>query len=222
MSFEGTDLPRAVVTGNPLRAEIRAVEGPAQRTQARAELGLPVDRTVVAVFSGSLGSRRINDAVRGGARRWSERQDLAIRHVVGTRDFETFVADAPRPPDPGLVYQVIRYEERMDLLLAAADLAVTRAGGGVAELAAVGLPAILVPLPIATRDHQTGNARVLTDAGAAVLIPDDECTTERLSAEVEALLARSDPTRGDGPGHGRSGAARRRRRRGRPGRGARS
>jgi UDP-N-acetylglucosamine:LPS N-acetylglucosamine transferase len=95
----------------------------------------------------------------------------------------------PSLPDGGLVYQVIEYEERVDLLLAAADVAVTRAGGTVAELAAMGVPSVLVPLPIATRDHQTANARVLVDAGAAVMVPDDELTAPRLARERDALLA---------------------------------
>jgi UDP-N-acetylglucosamine:LPS N-acetylglucosamine transferase len=92
-----------------------------------------------------------------------------------------------------LVYQVVRYEDRMDLLLSAADLVVTRAGGTVAELAAVGLPAILVPLPIAPRDHQMANARALEAAGAGVVVPDKELTIQRFVDEVEALL--EDPTR---------------------------
>jgi undecaprenyldiphospho-muramoylpentapeptide beta-N-acetylglucosaminyltransferase len=191
VSFDGTDLPRPVVTGNPLRSELAEAArdaGPDAARDARSKLGLPDDRTIVAVFTGSLGSRRVNEAVRGLVVRWGDRRDLAVRHVIGTRDYADYVSDAPVPPDGGLVYQVVKYEERMDLLLAAADVAVTRAGGGVAELAALGVPAILVPLPIATRDHQTANARALVSAGAAVLVPDDECTTDRLATELGALL----------------------------------
>jgi UDP-N-acetylglucosamine--N-acetylmuramyl-(pentapeptide) pyrophosphoryl-undecaprenol N-acetylglucosamine transferase len=87
----------------------------------------------------------------------------------------------------------VRYEDHMDLLLAASDLALTRAGGGVAELAAVGLPALLVPLPIATRDHQTANAQALAAVGAAIVVPDDECSTQRVVDEVDTLVA--DPDR---------------------------
>ena len=71
------------------------------------------------------------------------------------------------------MYQAVRYEDRMDLLLAAADVAVSRAGGNtVAELAVVGLPAVLVPLPIAPRDHQTANAAVLMRPAEPILVPD--------------------------------------------------
>jgi undecaprenyldiphospho-muramoylpentapeptide beta-N-acetylglucosaminyltransferase len=209
VSFPGTDLPRAVVTGNPLRPEIREAAEHRQRDRAAAALGLPIDRTIVAVYSGSLGSRRINEAVRGLVGRWKERKDVAIRHVIGRRDFEAYLhapgvasllpphddrftaGTAPAGTDAserGLVYQVVEYEDRIDQLLSAADLAVTRAGGGVAELAALGVPAVLVPLPIAPRDHQTANARVLANAGAAVLVPDDELTTERLEGELGAIL----------------------------------
>lgn len=188
VSFEGTDLPRATVTGNPLRPEIVAAATHPDRAAARAALCLPSDRKVVAVFSGSLGSRRINTAVRGLVERWAHRTDLAVRHVVGTREHAAYTADPSMLPDAGIVYQVIAYEERMHLLLQAADVGVTRAGGTVAELAAFGLPAVLVPLPIAPRDHQRANAQALVDAGGAVLVPDDELDTDRLAAELSALL----------------------------------
>jgi undecaprenyldiphospho-muramoylpentapeptide beta-N-acetylglucosaminyltransferase len=217
VSFPGTDLPRPVVTGNPLRPEIREAAERRDRDGAAAALDLPADRTIVAVYSGSLGSRRINEAVRGLVERWKDRDDVAIRHVIGRRDFPLWShapgvasllpphdsrpaagasrAGAPAMSDSRLVYQVVEYEDRMDLLLSAADVAVTRAGGGVAELAALGVPAVLVPLPIATRDHQTANARVLAHAGAAALVPDDELTVDRLEAELSAIL--DDPARRD-------------------------
>jgi len=192
-SFEGTDLPRAVVTGNPLRPEIRAAAEHRDRAGAAAALGLPAERTILAVFSGSLGSRRINEAVRALVERWRYRDDLAVRHVVGRRDHAAYVASAPVPSPGGLVYQVVEYEDRMDLLLSAADAAVTRAGGGVAELMAMGVPAVLVPLPIAARDHQSANARVLEAAGAAVVVRDAELDVDRLERELRPIL--DDPDR---------------------------
>ncbi len=201
--FDETDLPKAVVTGNPVRDEVLAVAADRDVLAARSELGLPEDRTVVVVFAGSLGSRRINESVYGAVGRWAHRDDLAIHHVIGTRDWEDRPAvardldearDGPDGPAVGLVYQPIRYQDRMDLVLGAADLAVCRAGGTtVAELAVVGVPAVLVPLPIATRDHQTANAGPLVRSGAAVLIPDGELDVDRLVAEVEALVG--DPSR---------------------------
>ena len=194
--FAETDLRRAVVTGNPVRPEILAVHRPADTPAARQRLDLPLDRTVIAVFSGSLGSRRINDATLGLARRWAQRADVAIHHVVGARDWDAEPAALGAPGEgsgagrtDGLVYRRVRYEDRMPDLLAAADLAVCRAGGStVAELAQVGLAAILVPLPIAPRDHQSANAEVLVRAGAAVRVPDAELDTDRLEAELRTLM----------------------------------
>jgi UDP-N-acetylglucosamine:LPS N-acetylglucosamine transferase len=217
VAFPGTPLPRAVVTGNPVRPEIIAVDrSPESRAAARRSLGAPPGRLLVLAFGGSLGSRRINQAVAGLARAWAGRDDVAVRHVVGRRDW----AEAGGPPVPGpagmgpadmgpadmrpagmgpagqgvpaegLVYEAVEYEDRMPLAFAAADVAVCRAGATtVAELAVVGLPAVLVPLPHAPGDHQTANARALSAAGAAVLVPDPELTAERLAAELEPLLA---------------------------------
>jgi UDP-N-acetylglucosamine:LPS N-acetylglucosamine transferase len=188
--FEGTDLPRAVVTGNPVRAEVLGIDRGRDTAAARVALDLPTDRTVIGVFTGSLGSRRVNDAVRGLAQRWADRDDVAIRHVVGSRDWDELAAAPVELVGRALVYQVLRYEDHMDRLLAASDVIVSRAGGAtVAELAIVGLPAVLVPLPIATRDHQRYNAQVLVDAGGAVLVLDDELDTDRLVRELEPLVA---------------------------------
>ncbi len=195
-SFEGTTLPRAVTTGNPVRREVLEVDrSPGGRAAAREALGVPSHRMVLAVFGGSLGARRINEVTRAMLEGWRRRDDLTVYHVVGSRDW----ASSPPPLAPdvaggGLVYRAVEYEERMPLLLAAADVAVCRAGGtSVAELAAVGLPAVFVPLPIAPNDHQRANAAALVRAGAAVLVPDAELTPERLAAEVGPLL--DDPAR---------------------------
>ncbi len=190
--FEGTDLPRAVVTGNPVRPEILAVDRASEHDDARAALGVPEDAVLVGVFSGSLGSQRINDAVFELHRRWRDRRDVAIRHVTGRRDFPALAAAQAEEPAAGaeLRYDLVEYEERMDRLLAAADVVVSRAGGNaVSEIAQVGVGSILVPLPIATRDHQTANAEALVRAGAAIRIPDAELDADRLEAELAPLVA---------------------------------
>lgn len=193
VAFEGTGLPRARLTGNPVRPEILALDVDRDRGPARARLGLPDAGTVVLAFGGSLGSRRINDAVFGLAEQWSERSGLAIHHVVGSRDWDSVQAKLPTPPAGGLRYQAVAYEQDMASAFAAADLVVSRAGATtVAELSVVGLGAILVPLPIASEDHQTANARALVDGGAAVLVPDAELTPDRLVSEVGALLGEGD------------------------------
>ena len=197
--FVETDLPRSVLTGNPVRAEVLAITRSADREIARASLGVGERRTFIAVVTGSLGSRKVNEAVLEALPKWSTRTDLAIRHVIGSRDWE-LVQDR-LPQTDGLEYVAVRYEDHMDTVLAAADLLIGRAGGTtVAELAEVGVAGVLVPLPQAPRDHQTANAAALVRAGAAVLIPDSELDGERLIAEVEPLI--------DTPGClGRMGAA---------------
>jgi undecaprenyldiphospho-muramoylpentapeptide beta-N-acetylglucosaminyltransferase len=190
VSFAGTPLRRAVLTGNPVRPQILAVDrSPAGRLAARLALGLPEEGLVVAAAGGSLGARRINEAVVGVARAWCARPGVAIRHVVGERDFDAFARSVPPACPGGLVYQAVRFEDRMDLLLAAADVAVQRAGAStVSELTVAGVPAILIPLPGAPGDHQSVNARRLAAAGAAVVIRDDELDTTRLAAELDRLL----------------------------------
>lgn len=186
VAFPGTPLPRAVVTGNPIRPEVVAADrSEAGQADARAALGIPEGRQVVLVAGGSLGARSINDATVELAVRWSERDDLAVRHVVGRRDWDALADVVPSH----LHYQRLEYEDRMPLALAAADVGIFRSGSATCfEVAAVGLPSVLVPSPHVVGDHQTANARWLADAGGAVVVPDGEVTGERLAVEVEALL----------------------------------
>jgi UDP-N-acetylglucosamine--N-acetylmuramyl-(pentapeptide) pyrophosphoryl-undecaprenol N-acetylglucosamine transferase len=182
-------LARAVPTGVPVRAEMVAIDrSPAGRRAARHRLGLPAETKVVAVSGGSLGSRRINRATMELAELWAGRTDVAIRHVVGRRDWPE-VESAIVPTD-GLTYQRVEYEEDMVSFYGAADVAVQRAGANtVAELALAGVPAVLVPLPTAPGDHQGANARAMANAGGAVVIPDNELDGARLARELDALIA---------------------------------
>lgn len=187
-AFPDSALPRARCTGAPVRRSVLAVDRSAGRADARASLGIPDDRFAVAVIGGSLGSGVLNDAVAGLVERASERRDLAVRHVVGER----FLAEASPARDgvDGILYQVIGYEEQMPLIYAAADVVIGRAGAStVAELAAAGVPSILVPWAGAAEDHQTENARTLGDAGGAVVIPEAELSSDRLLAEIDRLAA---------------------------------
>lgn len=190
VAFDGTALPRATWTGMPVRDELAALDrSPEARRSARRELGLPEGRFTVAVMSGSLGARRVNEAVVDLAHIWAGRDDLAIYHVIGRRDWPDLAASVP-PAAGGLAYSAVAYEERMPLVLAAADVFVGRAGAStVAELAAAGLPSILIPLPGAPGDHQGANAAHMCTAGAARVVEDADCTGERLAAELAAMAA---------------------------------
>jgi UDP-N-acetylglucosamine--N-acetylmuramyl-(pentapeptide) pyrophosphoryl-undecaprenol N-acetylglucosamine transferase len=171
---------RYLVTGRPLFGPLP------DRAQARERLGIPRGETCVAVFGGSLGARSINfaavEALAGAS--------FCVLHISGERDYPELAA---RPRSPGYrLFAQLQPREFADVL-AAADLAVARAGGSVFEIAAHGLPAILVPYPHAAHDHQSANAAWMADAGAAVVVADDELSAARLGHEVAQLV--SDPAR---------------------------
>jgi len=189
VSFPGTRLPRAVLTGNPVRQEVQGVNREGSRSAARAALGVEDGRRMIAVLGGSLGAVQINRAVFEAVRRWADRGDLAVRHVVGRRDWQELAHLRPDLSGAALDYRAVPYEDDMPGVYAAADLVVGRAGASsVAELAVVGLASVLVPLPGAPGDHQTANASQLAALGGAVLVPDPEMDGSRMVAEVEKLL----------------------------------
>lgn len=188
VSFEGTPLPRAVVTGNPVRAEIAGLVDDGRRSEVAARFDAPAGRRLVLVTGGSLGALRLNLATVEALERWRGRTDLAVHHVVGRRDWDRIGGAAPADLD-GLAYRAVPYEDDMPAALAAADLVVCRAGSSTCfELAAAGLPAVLVPSPVVTADQQTRNAERLVEAGAAVLVRDAELDGDRLVAVVDELL----------------------------------
>jgi UDP-N-acetylglucosamine--N-acetylmuramyl-(pentapeptide) pyrophosphoryl-undecaprenol N-acetylglucosamine transferase len=187
VAMEGTKAPRAVVTGAPVRSTVIR-ERDRDPLEARREIGLPEGVKVVLAFGGSLGARRINEAVVGLARRWRGRGDVALYHVVGRRDWETMSLAVP--PGGTLRYQAVEYEDRLARAIVAADVVVCRAGAmSVAELTVLGAAAVLVPLPGAPDDHQAANAAVLAAAGAAVVLEDGECREEKLAELLDELLA---------------------------------
>ncbi len=191
LSFPDTDLRRGTWTGNPVRPEILAVDREADRASARARLGIEDGRTLLAVFGGSLGARRINNALLDALTGWRDRADLSVRLVGGSRDYADLADRNPISGDDPVQFALIEYEDDMPSIYAAADLVLCRSGASsVAELAAIGVPAILVPLPGAPGDHQTANARALVEAGAAVMVADGEMDGARLRTETQALISR--------------------------------
>ncbi len=203
----GRDGNRYRVTGRPIPVPY------ADRTEARVLFGIAEEETCVLVFGGSLGARSISlaavEALAGGGAKavgapgpsggssgeaagaglaTGVRYDgppVRVLHIAGRRDHPELSAH-PLPAG----YDLREYLDLAEFAqaLAAADLVVARSGGSVFELAAYGLPAILIPYPHASADHQTANARWMAEAGAAVVIPDSELTGARLAREVAALL----------------------------------
>jgi UDP-N-acetylglucosamine--N-acetylmuramyl-(pentapeptide) pyrophosphoryl-undecaprenol N-acetylglucosamine transferase len=168
----GRDGRRYRVTGRPVPAP--ATDRPA----ARARFGIGHDETCVLVFGGSQGARSINAAALdafAGAR-------FRVLHAAGERDLAELVS-------PGAHYDLRGYISGFGEALLASDLVVARSGGSIFEICAYGRPAVLIPYPYATGDHQTDNARYMEQAGAAVVIPDAKLTGPRLAQEVGRLLA---------------------------------
>jgi UDP-N-acetylglucosamine--N-acetylmuramyl-(pentapeptide) pyrophosphoryl-undecaprenol N-acetylglucosamine transferase len=191
----GRDGGPYVVTGRPVpRAVLEA-----DPTVARRRFGIPGPADCVTVVGGSLGALSINMAAFGAFTRLERGvHDHVgqpwVLHVVGRRDYPELRRRWDEEGRPER-YTLIQYEPDLGDVLAAADLVVARAGGSVMEIAAAGRPAILIPYPHATADHQTTNARWMADGGAAVVIPDAELTAERLSGAIAELLADEDRLR---------------------------
>jgi UDP-N-acetylglucosamine--N-acetylmuramyl-(pentapeptide) pyrophosphoryl-undecaprenol N-acetylglucosamine transferase len=174
----GRDGAKVRVVGRPIPV---AHQG-ASRSEGRERFGLATADSVVAVFGALAGARSLNELAVSA---WGA-SGPPVLHICGERDF-----DALRPRVARDDYVLLSQTDHFGDALAAADLAVSRAGGTVWELAAAGTPAILVPYPHATGDHQTLNARHFERGGGAVLVPD--AAVDRVPALVDELLA--DPER---------------------------
>ena len=170
-----------VYTGRPIRPALLA----ATREEGLARFGLDPGRPVVLVFGGSLGARSLNEAALAAFGRVAT--SFQLLHVTGKQDYSRVTA-ALREPGANPSYQAFAFLDDFPLALAAADAVVSRAGGSVAEILARGVPSLLVPYPLATGDHQSVNARVVLEAGAALTIADSNLDASRLEEAVARLL----------------------------------
>lgn len=178
---------RYLITGRPVSMAVRT----ATRTGGRRALGIGPDETVVVVVGGSQGAQSLNQAA---IEAFGDDPPFTVIHSCGAANYDEALAELGRR-SPGARYRLEPYLENLPEAIAAADLVVSRAGGSVFEIAAVGRPSVLVPYPHATGDHQAKNARWMAEAGAAVSLPDYACTAHKLQGLVGALL--SDPRRLD-------------------------
>jgi UDP-N-acetylglucosamine--N-acetylmuramyl-(pentapeptide) pyrophosphoryl-undecaprenol N-acetylglucosamine transferase len=187
VSFPGTDLPHATYVGLPIRRQISDLDRAAVRDEGREYFGLRPDLPTILVTGGSQGARRINLAMAAAAHDLAD-SGVQVLHAAGRPEEVTLQLRDGDPP-----YVVERYIDRIDLAYAAADLIVCRAGANtVTEVAAVGLPAAFVPLPIGNGE-QAHNAHPVVRAGGALLI-DDEAFTPTWIDHVLAPLV-TDPAR---------------------------
>ncbi|WP_323961483.1 undecaprenyldiphospho-muramoylpentapeptide beta-N-acetylglucosaminyltransferase [Arthrobacter sp. JZ12] len=191
VAFPGTGLPEEKWVGMPMRTEISGLNRVQQREEARAELGLDPNLPTLIVTGGSSGAASINRAVASAAPRIAEDgRDVQVLHITG-RGKQVTTPDGRLLEAPG--YRQIEYVDGMEKVYAAADLLLARAGAAtVCEVAAVGLPSVLVPLPHGNGEQRL-NAAGLVEAGAAVLVEDARLTREWLLSEALPLLG--DPDR---------------------------
>ena len=190
VAFDKTPLNNSVHTGMPLRKEIENLaktelgspERALIKAQARSHFGFAADASVLLVTGGSLGAKRINDAIEG-SRQILDAAGIQVLHIVGGKS-ELEPLDLP-------TYKRLNYCDRMDLAIAAADFAVSRAGSStVSEFAAVGLPAVYVPYAVGNGE-QRFNVEGLVAAGGGLLVADAEFSTDWVRANIVPLVSDS-------------------------------
>lgn len=198
VTFEGTPLPKAQLVGLPLRPAVaqlvadRVSDAPARARAGAQFCGLDPARITVLVTGGSLGAARLNDTVPTVAGPLID-AGAQLLHLTGNgKSGATRAALATAPPEVAAHYHVREYLTEMEQALACADLVITRAGAGmVSELAALGIPAVYVPLPIGNGEQRL-NARPVVNAGGGLLVEDQELTTAWLGEHVLGLVTDSE------------------------------
>jgi UDP-N-acetylglucosamine--N-acetylmuramyl-(pentapeptide) pyrophosphoryl-undecaprenol N-acetylglucosamine transferase len=188
VAFENSPLPRAELTGAPLRQAVLDVDRSdgARRAAARATLGVDPQRFLVAVMGGSLGSGVLNDAIASYLRAHRGDDLLAVRQIAGERFVDTI-----ERVDGAVLHQLVAYESDMPAVYAACDLIIGRGGAStVHEVAVTGTPAILVPWAGSADDHQSDNVAWLSEVGGAVLLREGDIA--RLGEAIDSLRADSD------------------------------
>lgn len=182
-----TDKNKAICVGNPIRKSFNGLS----REQARAALGIPDSQSfVILSFGGSLGAPRINEAAIDVMREFSVKHEDVVHFHSGGRNYykNAMQMFAGYSLEKNSRLDIKEYIYDMSLYMCAADVVICRAGAmTLTELAMLGKPAILIPSPNVTDNHQYKNAKALADKGAAVLIEEKELSAERIAAEIEKL-----------------------------------
>ena len=198
-AFPGVDLPRAIVTGAPVRSALRHLDVAQVRDSARSELGVASDAVLVTVMGGSLGSGVLNSLVPSLLDACVAVPNIHVLHICGKRFVDD---DVPSVPD-GVAYQRVGYESRMAQVYAASDLLVVRAGAStVAEIVTVGIASVVVPWEVSADGHQKLNAQWLGDAEAARIVSEEQCADGSAVQTIVALL-KNDGARAELASHAR-------------------
>lgn len=184
-AFPGVDLPRAVVTGAPVRSALRHLDVEASRNAAREELEVSSEDVLVTVMGGSLGSGVLNSLVPSLLDACAAVPNIHVLHICGKRFVDDELPVAPK----GVTYQRVGYESRMAQVYAASDLLVVRAGAStVAEIVTVGVASVVVPWEVSADGHQKLNAQWLSDAEAARVVSEAQCADGSAVQVIVELL----------------------------------
>ena len=179
------DKSKVIITGNPVRSQVFE----SSREEGRALFGIPEEATMLLVTGGSLGARHLNQGMAALKDELLSREDLYVVHVTGPKELDATTEAMALTPDQQKRWQLIGYTNKMGACMAAADAIVSRAGAtSLAEISARGIPALLVPFPYATEDHQTMNARSYVEAGCAYMIADADVETPEFKHLVTTLV----------------------------------
>lgn len=191
VSFEetlGQAGSKGVNTGNPVAPELVEMNVDAERAEALRRFELEPGRKTLLVFGGSQGARTINEVVPGLVAAWRGNADRQVLHISG-RSQRSLLEQIESLPTDGFVYRGVEFVDRMTEAYAVADVALCRGGATtVAELGAVGLPAVIVPYPHHRDKQQERHGAALERKGAAVVVPDDQVTPERVAGIVDDLF----------------------------------
>jgi len=175
-----------VVTGHPVRREFFEID----RANARQKMGLRENEKLVLVVGGSGGALKLNQVTLDSARAILANPDIVLVHITGSRYYQWVSAELEKmklSPELAARYRVTDYIHYMPQAMAACDLIVARSGGMVHEMTVTGCPALLVPSPNVTDDHQLHNARSMAESGAALVIEEHELSAESLAREISAI-----------------------------------
>ena len=183
------DASKVILTGCPVRSSVFSMT----RDEGRVQLDIPDDARMLLVTGGSLGAKHLNEALCSMKDRLLGYEDLIIIHVTGPKNYDDTKARLALTEEEAKRWRVIGYTNEMPACMAATDMIVSRAGASsLAEISAMGIPALLVPFPYATADHQTTNARAYVEAGCAHMIADDKVETPEFCELVCELVENAD------------------------------
>ena len=187
VAYLPSKLKNASLTGAPVRRVLRNLDLSLTRTDARTRLSIPIDRKVICITGGSLGSAKLNSVARTLVENNQSRNDICVIHLTGERYIDD---DLPiLDNDAEIVYRRLKSTVAMQDVYSASDLVVARAGAStIAELSTIGIASVLVPWSGAAEDHQTANAKWLDDLGGSLVINERKTTNNEIADQIIDLI----------------------------------